>query len=226
MSNILSQIARTFLIENVQLVISTILEATNKEVAELIGSSPNYVSRLTHRLFDNNILDRYRDGRSYRYFIPEKDQFRVFTYTFRVTGTSKKDRIGVHGWETDQTLDATIKGVVPINLTAQEVKDSIHEDLFNEARTIMTSKGILVQIKNDMTVGIADDEINTSDGEKGVMGVEFGETKKDYDPSVEIEVVYTNHEGSTYNKKDGMGATAQRKITEWFGKKEKDQDDN
>ena len=211
----------------VQIIFDTVEQGTNRELADLVMTTPEYMSRITHILFDNDVLDRFRDGRSWVYFPnPDReDQYKEFTYTFRVTGTSKKDRIGVHGWETDQTLDASIKGVVPINFTEQMVKDSIHDDLFNEARTIMTSKGILVEIKNDGTVGIDDDDIKITDG-SGVMGVEFGNDVEKYDPSVEIEVVYTNHEGITYNKKDGMGATAQRQISEWFVKKEDDKDEN
>ena len=183
----------------VQIIFDTVEQGTNRELADLVSTTPEYMSRITRILFDNDILDRFRDGRSYVYFLnPEReDQYKEFTYTIRILGTNKKDRRGVHAWETDQTLDSTIKGIVPINFTEEMVKAKIHDDLFNEMRTIMTDKGIMVEVKNDGSVGVDDEDIISGDGLDGISGVEFGRTVQNYDPNVEIEVVYTNKEGIT-----------------------------
>jgi len=170
----------------------------------------------------NTIADRQREGRSYVYFdnsfedVTGKapDLYKEYIYTFRILGTNKKG--SKNAWDTSQNLDASIKGIVPNEFTEDQVKAKIHDDLFERTREILDSKGVMMREKFDGSVGLDDEDIITGDGSDGVSGVEFGGIQESYDPNVEIEVVYTNSEGITYDKEKGMGEKAQKEINDWF----------
>ena len=203
----------------IQFILTELPLATNKEIADVIGSkSPAYISTLTKILFENDILDRMRVGKAFEYILKRErvvpDQFKEFTYTLRISGTNKKG--SKHAWETQQNLEAGITGTVPINFTEDQVKEKIKDDLFETTRQILDDKGVLPKYKIDGSIAVDDDDIIWGDADRGISGIEFGDTKEKYDSNVEIEVMYRNVEGTLYDKGSGFSAKAQKTLDEWI----------